>query len=222
MPPPMPKFARLIALCVSALVLLSNGAGAFFALRATPEAYWGWMGFEVVMAVASAFGIMLGLGRYREGSGLAAACVAGAWFVGSGMGRLQVHAAPSDVLRDTWFLARFGCAALVATAGAITVLSRDGRSWKKLAMGLAMLCVVGGIGVFFAKTGGMWLGTPQSGAMDVARKSALVAVVIGTGVLFCIGAHLVIAAFEMGVPQGQPGAPTPLKPSSDGTKAARA
>lgn len=196
-------------MAASSVVLLSNVGGAFFALRATPEPFWGWFGFELVMAVASIFGILLGLGRFRAGSGLAAACVAGAWFVGTGMGRLQTHAAPSAVLSDPWFLARLAAAAGVALAGAFTVLSRDGRSWKKLAVGLAMLVPVMAFAGFWVKTGGMWLGASQSGGMDVARKCVLTVIVVGAGILFCVGAHLVIAAFELGVPQGQPGAPKP-------------
>jgi hypothetical protein len=210
-PPPMPAPARFVALALGSCVLVSNGAGAVFALRASPEPFWGWLGFEIVMAVASVFGVLLGLGKFREGSGIAAACVAGAWFVGTGMGRLQTHAAPSQVLSDPWFLARFATAALFAASGAYAVLVRQPRSFRKLAAGGVMLLVVVGVCGFWLKTGGMWLGTPQPGAMDIARMGALSLLVIGSGVLFCIGSHLVIAAFQMGVPAGQPGSLQPAK-----------
>lgn len=222
MPPPMPTFVRLTILVISTAILLSNAAGAFFALQAAPEPYWGWMGFEIVMAIASVFGILLGTGRFRSGSGLAAACVAGAWFVGTGMGRLQTHAAPTQVLGDSWFLGRFAAAGLVAAAGAFAVLIRDRRSWRKLFTGLAMLAIVAGFGAFWLKTGGMWLGATQTGFMDVVRKGVVAVLVVGCGVLFCAGAHLVIAAFEFGVPMGQPGAPEPVSTSPDRSKAAGA
>lgn len=212
----MPAPARFVAIAVAGAVLVSNAFGAFFALRATPEPYWGWLGFEIVMAVSSVFGVLLGLGKFRAGPGITAACVAGAWFVGTGMGRLQTHAAPSQVLTDTWFLARLGAAAALAAAGGFAVLVRDRRSFKKAIVGGSMLLAVVAGCAFWVKTGGMWLGTPQPGAIDMARKGAIAVLVLGMGVLFCIGSHLVIAAFQMGVPAGQPGAPVPAKPPSSG------
>ena len=206
-PPPLPPALRGAIAVVSAVMICSNVGGALFALRTTPEPFWGWLGFEVVMLVASVVGLLLGLGRFREGSGIAAACVAGAWFVGTGMGRLQAYAAPTQVLTDPWFLGRLAGAALVAGAGAVAVLARNPRSFRKVAAGGAMLAIVGGFGAFWVLTGGLWLGTPQNGAIDIARKGILAATVIGVGVLFCVGSHLVIAAFQMGVPPGQPGSP---------------
>lgn len=206
LPPPMAAIWRTPILVASAAMACTNVAGAIFALRASPEPLWGWFGFEFVMLVASVFGVLLGLGKFREGPGIAAACIAGAWFVGTGMGRIQAFPAPSQVLTDPWFLARLGGAAIVAGAGAATVLSRNPGSFRKVAAGGAMLVVVLAGAAFWMKTGGLWLGTQQDGAIDVLRKAILSTLVIGAGVLFCIGGHLVIAAFQMGVPAGQSGA----------------
>lgn len=204
MPPP-PTPCRLVLLLLSAAILLSNLAGAGLALVGGEVPVWGWFGFEAVMAVASVFGVLLGLGKFREGWGLAAACVAGAWFVGTGLGRLATHTSPGAVLRDTWFLARTGGAGLVALAGAYAVLSRDRRSIRPLIRGFAFLApIVLGGGAWVA-TGGGWLGQSHEGGAGVLRMSILIILATLAGGLFCAGAHFIIRAFEHGVPPDQPG-----------------
>lgn len=206
----MPRAARATVLVFSVLTLVSAVAGAFFALRATPSPQWGAFGYEVVIAAACVFGILLGRGCFQTGSGIAAGMIALAWFVGSGMGRLPFHNSPRGVIVDPWFLGRLAASVAVAAAGAYTVLSRDGRSWRRLLIGFVLLAPVGAFGAYWVVTGGGWLATPQTGGANVVRISLLLLSVLVSGGLFCFAADSFIRAFGYGVPQGQPGAPAPL------------
>ncbi|MBX3360070.1 MAG: hypothetical protein KF705_01315 [Phycisphaeraceae bacterium] len=206
-PPPMPRALRGVVLVGSAGVLLSAAAGVYVTLSADPSPQWGTFGYEVVIAASAVFGVLLGLGRFRAGSGLCAGLVALAWFVGTGMGRLPFHSSPRGVVTDPWFVGRAAAAAMVAGSGALAVLARDARAWRRLIVGGMLLAPVGAFVVYWFGMGGGWLGSTQTGAAEVIKNCVLFVVVLVLGGLFCFGADAVIRAFGYGVPAGQPGAP---------------
>lgn len=206
----MPRASRAAVLVLSAMALVSSAAGVFFALRAEPSPQWGSFGYEIVIAVSCVFGVLLGTGRFQQGSGLAAGLIALTWFVGTGMGRLPFHNSPRGVISDPWFLGRTAASGAVALAGAYAVLCRDSRAWRRLVTGLLLLAPVGAFGAFWMLTGGGWLGASQEGGAGVVKVSALILIALVCGGLFCFGADSIIRAFGYGVPQGQPGAPEPI------------
>lgn len=205
----MPRALRGVVLVVSSGVLLSAATGMYVTLSADPSPQWGAFGYEIVIAVSAVFGVLLGLGRFRAGSGLCAGLVGLAWFVGTGMGRLPFHSSPRGVVADPWFVGRLAAAAVVACSGGLAVLARDARSWKRLIVGGMLLAPVVAFVVYWFGMGGGWLGSTQSGALEVIRTCVLFVVVLVLGGMFCFGADAVIRAFGYGVPAGQPGAPEP-------------
>jgi hypothetical protein len=218
-PPPMPRALRGVVLVSSLVALLSTAGGLYVTLMADPSPQWGTAGYEVVIAVAAFFGVLLGLGRFRAGSGLCAGLVALAWFVGTGMGRLPFHASPRGVLGDPWFLGRTAAAAAVAICGALAVFGRDARSWRRLIVGGVLLAPVGASAWYWFGMGGGWLGSAQTGPVEVIRICVLFVAVLVLGGMFCFGADALIRAFGYGVPAGQPGG-QPGVPERAATKGA--
>ncbi|MBX3315981.1 MAG: hypothetical protein KF902_03845 [Phycisphaeraceae bacterium] len=212
----MPRALRGVVLVGSVGVLLSAVAGLYLSLGADPSPQWGAFGYEVVIAASAIFGVLLGLGRFRAGSGLCAGLVALAWFVGTGMGRLPFHSSPRGVVTDPWFVGRVVAAGLVAGSGALGVLVRDARAWRHLIVGGMLLAPVGVFVVYWFGMGGGWLGSAQTGAAEVIKNCVLFVVVLVLGGMFCFGADAVIRAFGYGVPAGQPGAAAPPTPKGAG------
>jgi hypothetical protein len=215
----MPKPARLVILVLSILTLLTTLEGARLALTRPDGAAWGSLGFEIVIAVACVIGILLGRGCFKAGPGIAAACVAGTIFVATLFGRLEFVSSPRAIPRDLWFLGRTGLAALIGLMAAFTVLSRDRRSIAMVVRSALFFVPLVAFAAFWAATGGLWLGTSNSGGAEVARVVILLFLALVGGGLFCAGAHCLIRAFEFGVPPGQPGAPEPLPTSGAAVQA---
>jgi hypothetical protein len=199
---PVPGFIRLTIAALSGLTLLSALAGAGAALVANARPAWGLLGFEIVIAVAAVFGLLMAGGRggrYREGPGLAAACIAGTFFVGSVLGYLSLQPPTLGGVGLKPFLAvRLLASAAVAAAGAYCVLSRHPRSWRLLLIGLLLGAPVVGAAAVVALPQLRGVLAPIAGAGTVAQLGAAVGAFVILGALLCASADFIIRAFEQG------------------------
>ncbi len=193
MPPPS-RPALLLALVLSALVLLSAVAGATISLLNQPKPAWFALAFELTIIVAAAMGCLVGLGRFRQGPALALLCVAGSVAVGSllgyvGDGRrlLGLNMMPSLAAREL-------AAGLLLASAAWLVLARDPtRTLPPLVKGLALGVLA------LAAAGGLWAARAGLASIPDAVKLFLIVVLfLVFTVLVSISAHLVILAFQRG------------------------
>ncbi|MFT5422656.1 MAG: hypothetical protein ACI89L_000421 [Phycisphaerales bacterium] len=210
-PTPLVGGVRVCVLLVSAAHVVTVLAGLWLAVLASGQVLWTSVGFELVALGAGIVGVLAGLGRLRQGVGLALLCVAGAVIV-SGVFGLRYAAGPTlnsatltgeasasaaSVLQAV-VRARVLLAAALAGLAALAVLTRSRAVWRPLGLGLALLVPMLGIGAWLIRFNGAarLVGEIETG-LGVAR---LIAVLFGGLVLFVIasiGGHYVIKAFEL-------------------------
>jgi len=198
--PPLPRALRLPTLIVSGLLGLSAlWLGGIMLWRALfqGDPNWPGLGFESVILVAAGFGVAAGLGWFREGPGMALACVIACVVVGSGLGRLTVVQDPGGVLRDGWFLARIAMGGALGLIATVAVVGRHPRGFRTLAVGVGLTIAL------LAISGGAWAGrglfTGSGGAMlAVARTVGGLVLAVVIGALLCASVHYLVRAFELG------------------------
>lgn len=177
-------------------VLLGTVAWAAYraATKTPPDAFV--LGFEGLLALCGVTGILLALGKFRDGPGLALALIAISIVVCTGLGLVSQQLAARQVLRSPWFLGRFGLALAFAGVGAWSVLGRDPRSLRSVRQGAIWL----GLGfVTVAAIALVWkVWRPQSAGMKVAAITALLASGVALVAFVSVGINLVIRAFEFG------------------------
>lgn len=190
--PPLPRGIGLFVSVVALLVLLSALVGIGAAGLQTPTV-WFLIGFEVAILVASAFGVLIGLGRFADGPALGLACVAGVVGAGSllgylaGQGNLGVDLKP-------FLLARAMAAAGIAFGAGAAVLLRNPRlSLPRLGIGIG--CAVG----FVIACALAWRFSASLAHLGTVTGAllGLIATAIMLGLL-AAAVHLLISAFEAG------------------------
>jgi hypothetical protein len=194
---------RRLVLVVSLLVFASAVAGAGAAVVVPlvvsgEQARWAMFGFEVVCAVAAALGVLVGLGRYASGPGLALACIAGTILVASRLGWQAGGRQIAGVSLSPLLAARGAAGLALGLAGIAVVLGRRPGAWRTAFIGgLLILPVAAGAVALLVPAGrqavGSWLGTSPAFIFGVA-----VVAFLGATALLAAGVHLVIRAFEMG------------------------
>jgi hypothetical protein len=150
-PPAILALAITIASAAALVGALAGGGVAAFAL---PQILWASLGFSIVAATAAVLGVLTGLGRFNQGVGMAALCVAGAVAVSAGFSMIDMGPNLADQptlarLLRPWAAAQALAGGVVAAAGGLAVLARRPASWKSIGVGLAFLipavAIVGGI-----------------------------------------------------------------------------
>lgn len=202
-PPKIPLPVRALAGALSLAVLATALAGMGIALagRALDPDFkpaWAMFGFEAIVAVSALIGLLFALGRFREGPGMALACVSGAIFAGSVLGYFSVSGVLAGIGLKPFLLARVAAAAALAVGGAFCVLSRDRRSWTVLFRGIVLGAPVLAVGAMAAVPAGRdMLGVVfEAGALVQMTVVVLGALVLGG--LFAASVHQIIRAFELG------------------------
>lgn len=205
-----PAWARLLALGLSGLLLLSCLPVLWLTLFAGEAVLWFSTVFEVLVLAAAIFGLAAGLGRFVQGWALALLCVAGTVLVCGVFAFLEVRAnfgssAAVAGLIKPYLAARLGLAAAFASAASLAVFSRNPASWKALIKGAIVLAPALAVLAWIGLTGGAFLSAtrPSPGA-EAARILMLCLggmVLIG---LVSVGAHLIIRAYELGRPEAAP------------------
>lgn len=206
--PPVPGLVRKCLMVVSLVLILSAGlTAAWGALlgQIAPGTAPAWMlaGFELLVILAGVFGMLLARGRFRDGPAMALACIAGTILMSSVLGYMSTQGRLGTVSLKPWLLGRLLAAALIAAGAAWTVLSRNRASIplfiKGAVLGAPVLAVLGYVG----KSKGEVIASALRGGSLVNLALVGVGSVV-VGVLFCISAHLLIRAFELGRPGERP------------------
>lgn len=208
-PPPAPRLVRVGVLVFSSGLGVSALAGLGVALLAFPGVLLAMAAYEAAVVMAAVFGVLLGLGRFREGFGLACLCVAGTVVTGAFFGvykDLRVNTVTPGQIRaaDALLVGRVLGAGAVAGLGALAVLSRDARSWPLLAKGVLIGSPVVVVGGWLVWTRGAALSAPVGETAGTVRTIAVILGGLVLMVLGSIGAHLCIRAFEVTRPDDQP------------------
>lgn len=163
-------------------------------VAATPRV-WFMLGFEVVIGFASVFGVLIAMGRFRQGPAIALACVTGA----IGVGSLLAFVGPAKSVLEggakLYLLARGADAAMLGLAACMLVLMRAPRpAFRSMFIGLAWSVLMVVVAMAALKVHASLSGAPGAmrfgasvvfGAMFVAALSAAV--------------HYVVRAFQLGV-----------------------
>jgi hypothetical protein len=169
--------------------------------------------FELLVLGAAVIGLLAGLGRFREGWGLALACVAGTALVVGVFTFVELRANfnshPSYAgLLKPYLATRFGFALGFALLASLAVFSRNRACWAALAKGLIVLAPAGGILAWIGVSGGAFLGATR--ATPGAEAARILILCLGGLVLvglISVGGHLLIRAYELGRAPGDRNAP---------------
>ncbi|MEM1185003.1 MAG: hypothetical protein AAGI53_08355 [Planctomycetota bacterium] len=196
-----PKLIRypllLISVAVGGLFCWSLFTSAF----ATENTIWPGLGFSLVGVAAAVFGVMLGLGMFRNGFGLAALCVAGAALTSGVLGWLDLRAnlasAPDAAkLLRPWLAAVAASGLASAALAGLAVLIRSGRSWRFVIGGGVAFAALGGLGLLMQGPGAALTSRWEDGP-EAVRISLLLIVAFSALVLLSAGGHLLIRGFEV-------------------------
>jgi hypothetical protein len=130
---PVPQWARMLVVVTCLAVLASALAAAVLSLAAPMLAKdqrtnWALFGFELVIMVACAQGVLFGRGRFAQGPGLALACIGGTILVASALGWKGSAKQVAGFSLTPLLGARFLAVMVIGGCGAWCVLSRDRRS----------------------------------------------------------------------------------------------
>jgi len=138
--PPVPVLSR------AAIGLLSGVVGAVSALvlvlavLETPKPVWVLVGSELMAIVAAVFGVLLGLGKFRDAPAFAAACAGGCFLIASAMAWIGAYPARSvaSVSIEPWIFARVGAGLAILAIGCWLVLARDRAAMRLAIRGIAL------------------------------------------------------------------------------------
>ncbi len=203
--PPIPRPLRILTTLMSAAVLVSGVLVAALAVGAPlvsvdQRPSWALFGFEVVVVVAGALGVLTGRGRFADGPGLALACVGGCVLVASGLGWAGAGKSLLGVSLLPLLGARVVASGVLGAIAAWCVLSRDARAFRPAVIGVLLVFPV----IAAAGLGAMPVGRKLLDRFAAAGPGLQFAGAVGafavTAILLSAGIHLLIRAFEMGRP----------------------
>ena len=205
----VPRWVGGMTLVLCAALMLTAGVGVFAAWSLPNSPGWAMIGFEIVLLLGGAVGVLFGLGKFREAPGLSLACVTGVGFVGSVLGYLGVGGALGTFsLREPLF-ARLAAAGMLGLLATIVPLRADLKSWRMLViggvLGSAGVGAVGGAVAAYSR--GLPPFVKLAGPAEVARVTGLMIAALLAVVLMSVGMHLVIQAFERRRREPQPPLP---------------
>lgn len=198
MPPPPPRAVLMLfsLLCVLVGVSALFRTGQSFTTW-PPE--WFVVGFEVIVLISSAMGLMIGRTRirgFREGPALAMACVAGATLVSVASSGAASGTGFTSLAADPFTLARIALAMAMGALAALSVLARQPRrSLRALVIG-GVLCAGALVILVSAFIPGV-----RSALGSLNPILVTVGVVIASMLfitLVSVGGHCIIRAFEYG------------------------
>jgi hypothetical protein len=208
-PPAPPAWARIGAILLSGVLIASVPPVYWLIVARADAVLWFSTIFETLVLAAGVFGVLSGLGRFRDGWALSLICVAGTVLVCGVFAFVEIRANfGSDAgvagLLKPYLAGRLGLAAGLALVASAAVFSRNPASWKALLRGLAVLAPAVAVLAWLFVTGGSFLGatraTPGAEAARILMLSLGGLVLI---VLISVGGHLLIRAFEHGRPAGE-------------------
>ena len=197
-PPRIRMLVAIICGCILLSALALAVAGVFQPLLARDaKPAWILVGFECVSIVAAVLGILFSRGMFRQGPGLALACIAGTILLGSGLGGFSAQWAIGNQSIKILVAARAAAAVMIGLCGAACVLGRDPRGWPTFIKGLLYGSPILALGVWFAIKGGAFLAA-VNGLSTMGMVIAYGAGSLILAISLCMSVHLVVKAFEYG------------------------
>lgn len=198
--PPLTPAQRGAVLVVSSLLMLSAlvvGGRLLLDAIGGVNQNWPGLGFEAITILGCMFGVLTGLGRFREGPAMALACVLGTVLISAGLGRLSAVQTPAAVLADPWFLARTALVGVLALVATVAVVSRHPKGWKTLLIG-SVLGILGGSGLIGGYLAWGTLGGSGGALGTVLRTLVGLTGAVAVAGLLCAAVHFTVRAFELG------------------------
>jgi len=194
-----PAPIRLLTTGSGGLLFLTACAGTFVGFQAAGQPLWGTLSFEAVLLVTGFLAILLGMGRFSPGFGMAAGVLGATAMGATVLG--YVDARPN--LAQTWaasmlkpvVVARLLLAMALLTCAASDVLRRDLAQLKRFIIGLVVLAPV--LMAAAAANFGMlgFLTNATEGTAELLRVGSLFILGVVGIALVSAGGHLVITAF---------------------------
>jgi hypothetical protein len=205
--PTAPMLLRVGVLIASAAAGLSALPWIWFAIGRFGGFDWGLFGFEVMTLVAGVFGVLLGMGRFREGWAIGVTAIAGSMLVSLVFGLFvgfifskRVESFPElATLTDVTLYLRVVVIGVLGAAASLAVFARSSRSWGYVVRSAAVggpLVVAAGL-IYKDMGPGAWVNSLLGSSGPVAGVTLLSVGLVGI-VLFSIAAHLLIRAYECG------------------------
>ena len=202
--PSLPRPIRVLVGAASIAVIASALVAIPAAIVLPPKPGFATIAFDSVAAVAGAIGLLTAMNRFRSGSGLALACVAGSIFACSVLGYVGQQGRLGSISLKPLLLGRVGLAGVIGASAALAVLVRDRRSFAILARAMIWALpaiLIAGV-VLWPRSRAMVVRLTDANGY-VAALAALVAFLVA--LVSASGAvHLTIAAFSQG--RHRPGA----------------
>lgn len=202
----LPKPPKAVLILIALLSLLAGLSGLLGLVLSLQGQRYLALGFEATLVMAGVFGVLTGLGRFRDGPGLATLCVGGAVFVCGTLSeptlvpRLLGRGGASSVVMgvDLVMLAivRVVCGlALIALAAMIVLVRRP-----KASMGLVMRGALVGLPVAatLVLAGSGSVRGFVAGLQPVVVVPLVVVGVLVLGACLSVSIHCFIRGFEMG------------------------
>lgn len=212
--PQPPGVIRVLALMTSVVLGLSVLPGLYLAIGRFGGFAWAWFGFEFVSLLAAVFGVLIGLGRFRNGFGIALACLTGAVLVAMVFG---IHVDARTKIADDptfrpWVNRMLMLRMLVvlgfAFCASVGVFTRNPKSWGAAVRAIVCLFPVACIAGMIYKFGLPFAGD-GSGQPNAPRVISVLAIGLVMIILISAGGHLLIRAFEHGRPGKDAPGPDP-------------
>lgn len=210
--PRPPKVILVLCLLISLAAMITAiaaGGLAILEITRTPKInqYWFLAAFNILILIASGFGITAGLGRFLTAPALAMVCAGGPMIVGAMLGepalsaRLLGQPVDPTVLSGVQIkyiaLTQLGCGITMMLLASLTVFARaPGRSYPYAArFALSMVPVVG-LTIMVRKAPSIF------GAMPTwARVGVNLIALLGVIIFLSLAAHCLIRAYESGRPE---------------------
>lgn len=201
--------ARLVVGVISLAVLVSALVLAAVSLLGTVRPTWLLFGFECVVLVAGVLGLIAARGRFREGPGLALACVGGTILVASFLGWLAVRGElplkGTSVSLKGWLAGRVAAGLMLGMLGGLTVLARNPESWKYILRALVAGLPLGAMGIAAVALRGRLVDL-ISGLPGILGVVVWALLAVLAGISLCAAVHCTIRAFELGRGEAKPAA----------------
>lgn len=178
-----------ITLALMALTGLA-GVGVAWGLPARPA--WFLLGFEALVALTGAMGIVWARSESLGRSSMMLVCVGGVCLLMSLLGYLSVKGQVGGLGLKPWVAARGLMSAVLGAAAAATALNGHRDLWRMLARGVAATVVLAaGLAATYRFRGAL-------GSIDgLARFALAVAALAVAGTLVCYAGHTIIRAFQI-------------------------
>lgn len=202
-----PGWARAAVGVLSAVLLLTaTGEGVVSVARA--PANWSTLGFAVVTALASVFGLLFASGKVRGSPGMTMACVAGAVLVCTELAGLGMDRWIVPLSKASWLMARRLIVLALLAITVVVALSGSRPGWRSLAVSGASAIPLALLGVWYKRAGLSPLLTPTTGVGEMLRLSGLIAAAALSLGSLCAVIHYGIRAFELASQGRGAGGPT--------------